>query len=114
VCSLIGFFPCGKLFTVVIFITSMRRLSQVNTPWRIFLCFFDAVLFVACLRIWLAVSFDMLIQPGRRIGLCGDAPRAPTQRPGFGGSGRRSDPLPGILAIRRKIPGVWGRASEKT
>jgi len=46
--------------------------------------------------------------------LCGDAPRAPTQRPGFGGSGPGSDPLPGILAIRRKFPGGLGQSPQFT
>jgi hypothetical protein len=41
---------------------------------------------------------DKLNGPERRVGLCGDATRAPTQGPGFR-EGERSSPLgPGILA----------------
>ncbi len=39
--------------------------------------------------------------PERRVGLCGDATRAPTQRPGFGECERSSPPGPGILARKR-------------
>jgi DNA topoisomerase-1 len=38
--------------------------------------------------------FAILTSPGRRIELCGDAPRAPTRRPGFGGCEPSSRPLP--------------------
>jgi hypothetical protein len=65
-------------------------------------------LFMACLRILLAVSFDMLVRPGRRIGLCGDAPRAPTQRPGFGGSGRSFGPAPRNPGYKAQNPGGVG------
>src|SRR5229473_1552782 len=66
-----------------------------------FLCFFVAQ----------RSSFGMLMSPGRRIGLCGDAPRAPTQRPGFGGCERNSRPLPmnpGGKAVKSR--GFGGRA----
>ena len=46
----------------------------------------------------------------RRVGPCGDAPRAPTQRPGFWERERSSAPGPGILAQKRKISGVGGQS----
>ena len=48
--------------------------------------------------------------PERRVGLCGDATRAPTQGPGFRECERDSPPGPGILAQKRKISGVWGQS----
>ena len=43
-----------------------------------------------------------LVAPGRRVGLRGDATRAPTQGPGFGAGGRSSFRAgPTILAIMR-------------
>jgi hypothetical protein len=53
---------------------------------------------------------DRLDGPERRVGLCGDATRAPTQGPGFR-VGERSSPLgPGILAQSEKSRGFGGRA----
>ena len=49
-------------------------------------------------------------RPERRVGLCGDATRAPTQGPGFR-DGERSSPLgPGSLAQSEKSRGFGGRA----
>jgi hypothetical protein len=86
------------LLAVVTFIPSMRRHSQVKTPWRIF--------FIFCPDGYNSthqtIRFAILMRPGRRIELCGDAPRAPTQGPGFGGCERKLAPAsPGILAIKR-------------
>src|SRR6201986_1755540 len=50
----------------------------------------------------------MLWPLGRRIGLCGDAPRAPTQRPGFGGSGPSPGPLPLNPGDKAENPGGLG------
>jgi len=53
---------------------------------------------------------DRLNGPERRVGLCGDATRAPTQGPGFR-EGERSSPLgPGILAQSEKSRGFGGSA----
>ena len=53
---------------------------------------------------------DRLNGPERRVGLCGDATRAPTQGPGFR-EGERSSPLgPGILAQSDKSRGFGGSA----
>ena len=46
--------------------------------------------------------FAILTSPGRRIELCGDAPRAPAQQPGFGGVRAQTRArFPGILAVKR-------------
>jgi len=89
---------------------SMRRQSQVKTPWRI-----SAIILLRMLGTpsKLTFRFAIMTSPGRRIELCGDAPRAPAQRPGFGGRERSSRPLP-MKSWRQsgKIPGVWGQSPQ--
>src|SRR5271170_8198410 len=52
--------------------------------------------------------------PERRVGLCGDATRAPTQGPGFRKCECSSPSGPGILARKRKISGFGAEPHPET
>jgi hypothetical protein len=77
-----------------------RALPQVPTGWGGWVCQVFCVNGHVLQRIP-----GRLNGPERRVGLCGDATRAPTQGPGFRGLERSSAPGPGILARMRKISG---------